>query len=379
MDVYSLYRGNGAPSAPTPSSGDEGCYLIGKETTVPRALMRAAGRVAASLASPVPLLRLISLLPGQPRIVAEAIHAIPRLRGCPVHYDIVHAHFGLTGLLALALRRARILTGPLVTTFHGVDLTRDPALRGPSLYVPLFESGEQFTVNSTFSEQRALSLGAPPERVHKIPAGVEVSTIPFDSRSWRPGTPIRLLSVGRLEPVKGLRFGLTAVAQLVGRGHDVQYTIVGAGRLDTKLREEADRLGIADRVRFTGSIPYHDVLEEYGRNHVFLMPGVVTGDGQQEAQGRVLVEAQASGMPVVATRVGGIPETLGDGAGFLVEPEEPNALADAVEHLLEIQDRWAEIGLAGRRHVEQGFDAESLLDGLMEVYREASVRTEPTP
>lgn len=370
VDVYSLYVPT-APALDEQAATREICYLIGPETSLGRAVLRATGRFLLFLASPTALMRLLPLTAKEPRIVAEAIHGVPRLRGRGTRYDVIHAHFGPTGMLAVALRRARVLTGPVVTTFHGYDLTSYPIEKGPGAYAFLFGSGDWFTVNSHFTKARAVDLGAPEERTTRIPMGVDLSRFPFRQRSHRTDDPLRLLSVGRLEPVKGLRYGLETVSRLVSEELDVRYTIIGTGQLEAELREEAARLGIASRVRFTGPLPFGDVITEYERHDLFLMPGVVARDGQQEAQGRVLVEAQASGMPVVATRVGGIPETLAEGAGRLVEPRDPEALADAIRELADHADRWPEMGARGRRHVEEKFDADRILDDLIDVYRAA--------
>lgn len=368
VNVYALY----VSTRPNPGTLDEDDvrYLIGRELSLGGAAARGAGRLLRSLADPGALLRLAPLILRQPRIVAEAIHAIPRLRGSRRDYHVVHAHFGPTGLLALALRRSRRLTGAVVTTFHGYDITRYPARRGRDPYAPLFDAGDAFTVNSGFTERRALELGAPADRLRRIPMGVDVSGIPFAPRTHEPGGALSLLSVGRLEPVKGLDIGLRAVAELA-RDHDVRYTVVGTGRLASELRASAARLGIADRVRFTGALPFREVVEEYARHDVFLMPGVMTADGQEEAQGRVLVEAQAAGLPVVASRVGGIPETMAEDAGVLVPPGDPGAVANAVHELLRHPDRWPAMGRAGRNHVETHYDADALLDDLVDAYYRA--------
>lgn len=374
VDVYSLYLGSSAsrrrPEAAAEASPPR--YLIGPELARPRALLRAVGRSVRVLAHPGAALRLAGLVPQQPRIVAEAIHAVPVLCAGPGpeggRYDVVHAHFGPTGMLALALRRARVLAGPLMTTFHGIDLSHYPRRHGPDCYRRLFELGEAFTVNSGFAKTRALRLGAPPGRLQVLPVGVDVGAVPFRARTRPAEGPVRLLSVGRLEEVKGLCFGLRATRILIDRGADVRYTIVGSGRLERTLRAEAAALGIEGVVRFAGALSFEEVVAEYAHHDLFLMPGVETADGQAETQGRVLVEAQAAGLPVVASRVGGIPETLGPGAGVLVPPGEPKPLAEAVLRLLDASARWHEMGRSGRKHVERVYDQRALLDRLVGSY-----------
>lgn len=371
VDIVSLYAGTAGeePGAVTHHVR----YLIGPELPRARAVARALDRLARSLASPVALARLAPAAFARPVVAAEAVHAIPRLRNARPDYDIVHAHFGPTGLLALQLRRLGLLQGALVTTFHGVDVTRYPARSRPDVYRPLFADGELFTANSSFTEDRALTLGAPRDRLFRLPVGVDLSRIPFRPRSRPVDGPVRLLSVGRLEPVKGFRYGLEAVARLVHDGLDVHYTVVGTGRLEGDLLGRAVELGIDSRVSLAGALPFEGVVRELSRHDLFLMPGVVTSDGQTEAQGRVLVEAQASGMPVIASDVGGIPETVAPGAGRLVAPGDAAGLAEAIRELMEAADEWPAMGTAGRRHVEERYDQEVLLDRLVELYRAAMV------
>lgn len=371
VDLFSLYAGHTAEE-PDGATDDRACYLIGPEVALARALTRAAGRLLRSSGSPALLFEVARTASRQPRIAAEAVHAIPVLRGRELEYDVIHAHFGPTGLLAALLRRIPLMRGALVTTFHGVDVTRYPTGRGPDVYGDLFGLGEMFTVNSRFLEERVIRLGAPPDRVRRLPVGVDLDRFPCAPRTWTSGEPVRLLTVGRLEEVKGIRYGLEAVARLARAGVDARYTVVGGGRLASELAARADRLGIADRTRFTGPMPPGTVLAEYYAHHLFLLPGVETSDGQVEAQGRVLVEAQATGMPVIASGVGGVPETVGEGAGLLVPPADPRAIEEGVADLLHRVDEWTEIGRRGRAHVSRSFAQDDLLDRLLDIYESAS-------
>lgn len=367
VDLFSLYAGHTAVE-PYGATDDRACYLIGPEVPLPRALTRAAVRLLRSSGSPARLLEVARTARRQPRIAAEAVHAIPILRGRDLEYDVIHAHFGPTGLLATLLRRIPLIRGALVTTFHGVDVTRYPTGRGPEVYGDLFALGEMFTVNSRFLEERAIRLGAPPDRVRRLPVGVDLDRFRIAPRTWTSGEPVRLLTVARLEEVKGIRYGLEAVARLTRAGFDVRYTVVGGGRLAGSLAAEADRLGIAARTRFTGPLPSEQVLCEYHRHQLFLLPGVETGDGQVEAQGRVLVEAQATGMPVIASRIGGMPETVAAGGGRLIPAGDPKAIAEAVQELLDCSDEWVKMGRQGRTHVSLHYDQGELLGCLLDIY-----------
>ena len=142
----------------------------------------------------------------------------------------------------------------------------------------------------------------------------------------------QLLSGGRLEPEKGIIYLLGAVEQLVKRrGIKLTLTIVGTGREERSLQREVKRLGISQQVHFLGYVPYGlELLNLYRTADVFVLPSL-TGEGLPQ----VLLEAMAKGAPVVATRVGGIPQLIRHGEnGFLVNPASAEELAAAIERML---------------------------------------------
>ena len=286
-------------------------------------------------------------------------------------FDVAHAHFGPNGSLAVALRSAGLLDCPVVTSFHGYDANVLPKTLGPGIYERLFAEGELFTVGSDFMRERLVSLGAPEGRVRKHPAGVDTARLPFSERRPGEGGEIRLLTVGRLVEVKGVEHGLRAVAVLAGELPALRYEVVGDGPLRGDLEALAGELGIAARVEFTGGATHEEVLGSYARSHLFLLPSVRGADGAEEGQGLALLEAQAAGLPVVASRSGGIPEGLRDGeSGFLVPEGDSAAIAERVLHLARHHETWPAMGRAGRAHVEDRFDLAVLNDRLVAIYEE---------
>jgi colanic acid/amylovoran biosynthesis glycosyltransferase len=283
---------------------------------------------------------------------------------------VLHAHFAPNGLKAVFFRENRLLTGRLVTSFHGYDVNTYPLLYGRNVYRHLFRHGDTYTANTEFTRERAIALGCPAERIHVLPEVMKASPCPFAERSARPGERVRLLSVGGLVEVKGVEFGLRAVARLAGDHPLVHYDIVGEGPLRQRLESLAGGLGIRERVTFHGGLPQDRLRGVYAAAHVFLLPGVIARNGAQEGQGRVLMEAQAAGLPVVASRVGGIPETMADGrSGFLVPPRDVDALARRLRDLLAHPETWPALGRAGRTFVQDRFDPRRLTDRLLRLYR----------
>lgn len=195
-----------------------------------------------------------------------------------------------------------------------------------------------------------------------IPIQVVHSALDLPEIAYRRDArlPRQLLSVGRLDPIKGFDVLLPALAELNRRGIEFESTIIGEGEELVRLEAQRDSLGLRDRVRFAGALPNTRVREAMAEATLMVMPCVVTPEGNADGIPNVLTEAMASGLPVVSTRVSGIPELIDDGvSGRLVEPRDHLALADAIAQMLSdpaLRDRCAE---AGRRKVESEFDVRS--------------------
>ena len=170
----------------------------------------------------------------------------------------------------------------------------------------------------------------------------------------------RLLSVGRLDPIKGFDVLLPALAELARRGVAFDSVIIGEGEERARLEAQRDALGLHDHVNFAGAQSNTAVRAAMAEATLMVMPCVVTPEGNADGIPNVLTEAMASGLPVVSTRVSGIPELIDDGiSGRLVEPNDALALADAIAQMLAdpaLRDACAE---AGRRKVECEFDVRS--------------------
>ena len=163
--------------------------------------------------------------------------------------------------------------------------------------------------------------------------------------------PIRMLTVSRVDPRKGLHFLPPALADLVGRGHDVQLTVVGptVGRMGEEARERvlasAAELGVADRISFVGARTLPQVLALAREHDLFVLP-TLPGEGVP----RVLLEAMASGLPIVVSDVAGVPTLVQHEVnGLLVPPADPAAIAEAVNRLIRDGDLRRRLIATGNR------------------------------
>ena len=289
-------------------------------------------------------------------------------------FDVVHAHFGHWGVPLAALRATQPKLR-IVTTFHGYDVTVAPGLHGYGMYRRLFQVGDRFTVNSRYLWRRLIALGCPEDRMTQLRMGVSSSEFQCTPRRRTAGEPLRLISIGRLAPMKGFEYAISAIAELARAGHDVRYRIVGDGELKSRLEAQIAQLGLGERVTLLGALPHEAVRRELASGHLFLLPSAYAPAGQVETQGVVVQEAQASGLPVLVSQIGGVAEGMIDGeTGFAFQPESPAAIVQAVEKALSRERDWPEMGRRGRQLVEELFDSQRLADDLLQIYQSISAR-----
>jgi colanic acid/amylovoran biosynthesis glycosyltransferase len=282
------------------------------------------------------------------------------------HYDVFHVHFGTVATAPTLLRDRFAPETPVVTTFYGQDVTRFPRERGPDAYQRLFASADRFLALSASMRERLIHLGGPAERIAVHHLGVRCSAIPFHVRTPPPDAAIRIVCVARLVEKKGLADAICAIALLRERKLDVRFDIFGEGPERAHLAAEIAALHVADRVQLHGAVDPQRALDVIARGQLFLHPSVTARDGDEEGTPTVILEAMASGAPVVSTRHSGIPEQIDDGrTGLLAAEGDPVGLADRLETLVREPRRWADLARAARHRVERDFDVDRQNDLLL--------------
>lgn len=276
---------------------------------------------------------------------AQAAWIAQRLPAADVH---LHAHFadGPTTVAALA---AELSGMPFSFTAHARDIFC--RTRGREL-ADKVHAAHHVVAISEHGRARLLAAAAPRD-AHKLVIvrnGIDLAT--FDTDRRQRARPPQVLAVSRLVEKKGLDTLLDAVALLREDGVALTVLLVGDGPLRRPLQEQACRLGIEGTVRFAGSLPPQDVAAAYRQASVVALPCRVGRDGDQDGLPVTLVEAMASGVPVVSTPVAGIPELVLDGeTGLLVPPGDPQGLAAALRRLLDDPRLRERLAAAARRHV----------------------------
>jgi glycosyltransferase involved in cell wall biosynthesis len=289
--------------------------------------------------------------------------------------DVVHVQHPLERhLFVRHVRRVERQRWPVVVTAHSFFGEHSPAVI-ETLMAPNLRSADRvIAVNPHIAEQ-AVELGAAPDRVRVIRSGVDTRRFQPRDRSparRRLGVPddTRLvLFVGNLEPRKQVHVLLDALASLPSG----QLAVVGSGESagvqdqTQRLLRQTRSLGLELRVRFLGRVADVELMDWYAAADVFALPS------SSEAQGIVALEAMASGLPVVASAVGGLLGTIDEGSsGFLVPSGDAGALADRLRLLLERPELRAQIGTDARAAVEREFTWQKAVEATSEVYREVA-------
>ena len=312
------------------------------------------------------------------RVAPPSKMALTRMLARQPAFDIVHCQFGYEGLAALRHRRFGTLrTRALISHFRGSDITRHVREAGESVYDDLFRDADHFIANCAFFRDRAIELGCDPERISVVGSPIDTQRFapPEQPRAPPGGRPVRLVAVGRLVEKKGFADVIAALARL--RHGDAVLDILGDGPLRTDLVRQARDAGLADRVTFHGAATGDAVLRALHRADIGLAPSVTAADGDADAPVNTLKEMMATGLPVVATRHGGIPElVIPNENGALVPEHDPAALAGAIDALVDAPECWQALGAAGRAKVVDAYGLDRVLKRTFDTYERALAHAE---
>jgi len=289
-------------------------------------------------------------------------------------FDIVHCHFGPNGSRFLFLKD--IFKTPYITSFHGYDISVIPK-KDSNIYNRLFRYSDLLIANSNYTAKRLFELGANKEKILVVRLPLDCKKFNFRERVLdNKSRKIRLLTVARFVEKKGLIYAIEAVNKTLKKYKNIEYHIIGDGFLYAEIKRKIKGLNIEDYIKLLGWKERDEVKEEMYKSDIFILPSVTALNGDTEGQGLVLLEAQATGLPILSTLHNGIPEGVIDGkSGFLVPERDSVALSEKLNYLIDHPEIWPKMGRFGRTHIEKHFNSEKILKQLENIYREMLNKT----
>ncbi|MFD4819716.1 glycosyltransferase [Peribacillus butanolivorans] len=282
--------------------------------------------------------------------------------------SLLHAHHGQLGMLLLPFKEETNL--PLVTSIRGRDAT---LANQPIGYLDnmkmLFERGERFFPVCQYLADRLIAWGCPPEKIRVLYGGVDLNQ--FNYRTSHKEGSQNILSMGRLVEKKGHHILMQAFQKIRGKFPNATLTIIGRGELEEYINSLANELNLGDSFRLLNHLPKDQVREQMTNADIFCAASLEAADGDVEGIPNTLKEAMAVGVPVISTNHAGIPELITNKKeGVLVQENNVDELAEALEFMLTNRELWETYTVAARQKIEQNFNLVQQLQQQAEFYDE---------
>ncbi|WP_295640374.1 glycosyltransferase [uncultured Methylibium sp.] len=299
--------------------------------------------------------------------LAVACHWARQLRRGAEPVTHIHSQW-INSCGTIAMDGAWLLDVPYSFTGHATDLYRDRCA-----LLDKIARADFIVCISEFHRRFYLEHGARPEQLIVAYCGIDPAVFyPPATSTAAPDRPYRIVASGRLVEKKGFAYLIDACRLLADRGERFDCVIGGSGPLESELRAHVARVGLADRITITGqALLQEKIIDFMHGGDVYVLPCVWAADGDVDGLPQMLMEAMASGLPAISTRLVGIPDLIRDGeTGLLVPPNDAAALADAIARLMHDRALGHRLADDGRRWVHQRFDLRDCLEPLIERYRQ---------
>lgn len=282
--------------------------------------------------------------------------------------QLLHIFFGHIAVHLLPL--IRTWPKPLIVSFHGADVLVDmdkPAYRKATR--EMLSLVTRVFVRAQSLKRAVIELGCDESKIDIVRTGIPLQEFPFRERELPADGKWRFLQASRLVQKKGIATTLHAFTAFLNHYPEATLTIAGEGPMLAELKELTGKLKIADRVELPGFLDPEKLRDVYYATHIFLHPSETGSDGNQEGIPNSMLEAMATGLPVFATKHGGIPEAIEDGvSGILVPERDHEALSDALLEAARDGELLKRLARNGAKVVDEKFDQQKQIRRLEEIY-----------
>lgn len=283
--------------------------------------------------------------------------------------EVCLAEYGYVGIPAMRLIKRTNL--PFVVHFHGADAYAHQFIHTP-LLPDLFACAKAIVVVSTDMKAQIIKTGAPADKVHFNVYGVDINL--FQSGKPADSPPV-LLFVGRFTDKKAPYLLIMSFAKVIQEVTNAKLVMVGNGELFETCKRLVQTLGLEESVSLTGKISQEEVANYMQKARVFVQHSLTPSNGDREGTPNTILEASASGLPVISTKHGGIIDVVEDGkTGFLVEEGDVKGMSEKMVFLLNNPLHAEEMGKAGRYKIEKQFNLPKRMQQLSEIIHHAANR-----
>jgi colanic acid/amylovoran biosynthesis glycosyltransferase len=290
------------------------------------------------------------------------------------HADVMHVYFGHTGVHLLPFLKR--WPHPSIVSFHGMDVqTREHDPDYERRLRELLQTTTLVLARSFSLQERLLALGCPKDKLRINRTGIPLDQFARVERQVPADGAWHFVQACRLIEKKGLDDAIHAFARFAKDKPAARFSIAGEGPLLGPLEKLRDELGLTRQITFAGFLKGTDLCGLYHDAHIFIHPSRLTSDQNQEGIPNSMLEAMASGLPVLATQHGGIPEAVRDGTtGILVAERDREGLHAAMVRLTLEPGLWSRMGAAASADIRENFESTAQIARLEDIYFEALAR-----
>lgn len=280
---------------------------------------------------------------------------------------ILHVHFGYHGIKLIGLKKQ--LNVPMVCSFYGNDVYKWPNQKKYRAGLQkLFKEADQILALGPYMQDHLCKLGCPDQKIVIQHLGVSVDQIKYKPRKYHGSEPIRFLMASSFVKKKGIDIVLNAL-YFIGKDTDFQVDIIGDGYLKNDLMQLVRELKLEERVTFHGYQPYSYFIDLSYHCHIFLQASKTAENGDKEGTPMSLVDAMATGMPVISTYHSDIPEiVINSKNGFLAVENNIKDFTNAVLKILNNISNLEKFSQNARKHIEEYFNSKIQAIKLEEIY-----------
>ncbi len=288
--------------------------------------------------------------------------------------DIIHCHFGTLGRLVSKLKQLKFFNGKIITSFHGYDISAFLKYRG-GVYADLMNNGDLFLPVCKYWKSKLVSLGFPESKIKVHKMGIDLNYFKYKNPDKKP---TKLLSIGRLVEKKGFYYSILAFKSYLNKNPDknIVYEIIGGSPVHTNydqytaLNNLIQENKLNNKVRLIGAVAKNKIRDHLYSSDIFILPSVTAENDDMEGIPVVLMEAMATGLPVLSTFHSGIPELVENNVtGLLVQEKSINELSEALQKLIDNPCLREKLSRNARKKIEKNHDLHKLNKIAIEHYK----------